>query len=66
MQIKLNGENINLSQGTTISRLLELEKLDPRVVVAELNAKILPCEDFETTILKQDDTLELLHFVGGG
>ncbi len=66
IKIILNGEHVSLSNGTNISRLLELEKLDPKVVVAELNGNILSCDAFETTILKQDDILELLHFVGGG
>ncbi len=66
MHIILNGQDIDISQGTKLVTLLEWEGLDPSVVVVELNGRILPADDFEKTILKQDDTLEVLQFVGGG
>ncbi len=66
MQITVNGQDINITEGTDLITLLTWEKLDPNVVVIELNGQILPAETFANTTLKQGDTLEILHFVGGG
>ncbi len=66
MRIILNGQDVNISEGTSLVTLLEWEGLEPAVVVVELNGKILPAKDFENTILNDSDTLEVLQFVGGG
>ncbi len=66
MRIILNGQEINITDGTDLITLLKWEDLDPAVVVVELNGNILSANTFENTILKDNDSLEILHFVGGG
>ena len=40
--------------------------LDPSRVAAELNGSIIPRAEFKDTALKDGDSLEIVHFVGGG
>ncbi len=66
MHVIINGKPEDISLGTTIQKLIEAKKLDPSRVVAELNRKIVPGDQFQETKLQEDDRLELLQFVGGG
>ena len=66
MHIIVNGEEEHIAEGTTLLAYIESRGLDPRAVVAELNLDIVPAEVFAEIRLNPDDSLELLHFVGGG
>ncbi|WP_298068554.1 sulfur carrier protein ThiS [uncultured Mailhella sp.] len=66
MRIIINGENEEIQEGITLLELISGRGLDPRTVVAELNRNIIAGEDFAAVRLNPDDSLELLHFVGGG
>jgi len=45
--------------------LIKLDVKAPRVAV-ECNLEIIPKTDYKTTLLKENDTLEIVGFVGGG
>ena len=64
--IKVNGENKLVPQNIYILNLLELYKINEDRVVIELNKKILKKELFESVLLKENDELEIVTFVGGG
>lgn len=66
MNIVINGQQADVPEGVTLLELIEGRGLDPGVVVAELNLSIVPAEAFAHTRLSAGDSLELLHFVGGG
>lgn len=64
--MKVNGKDINLIGDKTVrDLLLELEIKENRVVV-ELNREIVAKEDYSNINLKDDDTIEVISFVGGG
>ena len=65
MQLTVNGETQQTDQ-TTLVGLLESLSLKPEHLVCELNGCIIAREDYATTALHEGDTLELVHFVGGG
>ena len=66
MKIQLNGEPYESPAGITVGGLLErLEIHDARVAV-ELNLEIVSKDKYVTTTLKEDDRVEVVHFVGGG
>jgi thiamine biosynthesis protein ThiS len=66
MVVLVNGERKELKAGLSVSEFLEELGIRPARVVVELNRKVLPRERHATTILKDDDALEIVHFVGGG
>ena len=67
MEITINGEQVNCSDGLTVSELLVEQKVKmPDMVSVELNDQILKRSYFETTALKEGDKVEFLYFMGGG
>jgi sulfur carrier protein len=55
-----------LDPGHTVASLLEALDLQPGMVVVELNRKILERGSFDASEVAHGDTIELVHFVGGG
>ncbi|MDX1648138.1 MAG: sulfur carrier protein ThiS [Longimicrobiales bacterium] len=66
IHVQLNGKEREIEQGHTVRSLLESLDLQPGMVVVELNREILERDSYEDTRIAQGDTLELVHFVGGG
>jgi thiamine biosynthesis protein ThiS len=66
LRISVNGETRTLEGPATIADLLQELKLDPRMVVVELNRQIIRRPVLGATALSDGDTVELVHFVGGG
>ena len=63
--LKVNGKERDLS-GKTISELLVIEGHKEAQVVVELNLEIIPKTEYDTTILADDDVVEIVMFMGGG
>ncbi len=67
MNLVVNGKETNATDGLTVSQLLVQENVKmPDMVSVELNGQILKRTKFEETILKDDDKVEFLYFMGGG
>lgn len=66
MFITLNGNKIELDNGTTLMDLLRIKGLEPERIVIEYNLSVLKKEDWDGILLKENDNLEVLRFVGGG
>jgi len=66
MQISVNGESKTIVEGLTVTQLLDELNIRPARVVIELNREILSRAAYSSAILKDGDTLEIVHFVGGG
>lgn len=66
MKITLNGKETDIEPESTVAALLGQLGLDSHQVVAELNGGIVPRADFAARRLAEGDSLELVHFVGGG
>ena len=66
MKVRVNGEEREIADGLNVARLLEELQIRPGRVVVELNRNIVSRETHASTKLKEGDTLEIVHFVGGG
>ena len=66
IQITVNGEPREFPAGRSLLALLEHFALDPRAVVVERNREIIRRPALEQTPVEAGDTIELVHFVGGG
>ena len=65
--IQLNGKTIELPETVhCIQDLLQLYKLENRIVVIEVNKEIIYKEQYSEQTLSDRDTVEIVHFVGGG
>jgi len=67
MNLVVNGKGTNVQNGLTIGELLVEENVKmPQMVSVELNGQILKRSEFDQTVLKDDDKVEFLYFMGGG
>ncbi|HEX3235374.1 MAG TPA: sulfur carrier protein ThiS [Gemmatimonadales bacterium] len=66
LQVLVNGETREIAGPATLLELLAQLGLDPRSVVVELNREIVRRPRLAETPVAEGDTIELVHFVGGG
>lgn len=66
LQLIVNGEPRAISGPATLLDLLLQLELDPRMVVVELNRKIVRRPKLAEHALQSGDQIELVHFIGGG
>jgi thiamine biosynthesis protein ThiS len=66
IRVRVNGKDREITRGLTVRGLLESLELHPGMVVVELNREILERDSYGETDVSPGDTLELVHFVGGG
>ena len=62
---KVNGEEKNYS-GKSVTELLDICGYDKSRVAVELNGEILPKNQYDSRIIADDYTIEIVSFVGGG
>jgi thiamine biosynthesis protein ThiS len=66
MQLVINGEQRAVTHSGTVEQLLAELGLDARAVVVELNRVIIRRPALASTTLAEGDSVEIVHFVGGG
>ena len=66
MNIVLNGEEINIADSLNVMGLIDLYELPASNVAVERNLEIVPKSAYVTTMLKENDKVEIVHFIGGG
>ncbi len=66
MKIVVNGKEETLSASMDIDSFLHGKGIDRKGIVVELNREIVPQEDWRKTAIGENDTLEILRFMGGG
>ncbi|MBR1709122.1 MAG: sulfur carrier protein ThiS [Clostridia bacterium] len=65
--VTISGEKKQIAEGTSVSRLLELEKVEmPEYVSVSINEEFVRREDFDSRIVREGDEVEFLYFMGGG
>ena len=67
MKVTINGKEKELQENISISGLLKLENVKmPEMVSVELNGAILKRDKFDGTMVKENDEVNFLYFMGGG
>jgi len=66
IRLRVNGKEVALPTGATISDFLREKGLHERQVAIELNGTIVPRREFGATCLNDGDRVEVVHAVGGG
>jgi thiamine biosynthesis protein ThiS len=64
--LTLNGEGRVLDGPLSVSHLLVVLSLDTKKVAVERNEEIVPRSRYAETWLASGDSLEIVHFIGGG
>ncbi len=66
LTLSVNGEPLVLPGPMTVAGLLAAIGLDARKVAVECREEIVPRSAYATTWLANGDSLEIVHFIGGG
>jgi thiamine biosynthesis protein ThiS len=66
MTVTVNDEPRELAAGTTVADLVATLGLGPRRIAVEVNREIVARATYAETVLRDGDTIEIIHFVGGG
>lgn len=65
-RMKVNGQEVSISRDMTLEDFLRMKDYDITRVAVERNLEIVPSNTFSQVILANEDTLEVVSFVGGG
>jgi sulfur carrier protein len=66
LRIYVNGESKEFGDGLSLLDLLHNLNLPIQRIAVELNRSVVRRAQWENTPLKDDDRIEIVHFVGGG
>ncbi len=66
LDLTVNGEPGTFPMRLTVAGLIAALQLDIRKVAVELNREIVPRSTYAQVSLNSGDTLEIVHFIGGG
>ncbi len=66
MKIQLNGKERQLENATSLLQLIENEGMTGKRLAAEVNREIITKSEHATYILKEGDSVEIVHAIGGG
>ncbi|HMD04742.1 MAG TPA: sulfur carrier protein ThiS [Candidatus Binatus sp.] len=64
--ITLNGDPYPLDGDMPLTALLERLKMRRGRVAVEINREIVPRANYDATIVRVGDQVEIINFVGGG
>ena len=65
-KIQLNGNSFEIKRGANLNDLLNELKIKKNKVAIEVNGEIVQSDMYENLVLKKDDKVEIVHFIGGG
>jgi thiamine biosynthesis protein ThiS len=66
LRIQVNGEPREVEHNISLSKLVAVLNIRAEQVAIELNHTVVRRETWKETLLKDDDKIEIVHFVGGG
>ncbi|MCG3651283.1 sulfur carrier protein ThiS [Aliarcobacter butzleri] len=66
MKLIINGENKEFTDNLTLSDIIKNLQVENKVMAAAVNMNIVKKQDWNNFIPKENDSIELLNFVGGG
>ena len=66
IKIRINGKFSTINENLTLSTFLKQSKIPLKKVAIELNLEIIDKNKISKIKLKQNDKIEIVHFIGGG
>ena len=65
-KIQLNGKKVTIKSKYSILDLLKKYKFADKKIAIEHNGVIVPKSNYREKFLKNNDKVEIVHFIGGG
>ncbi len=66
MQVIINGASHTFDDGIVLSTLLKQLEISGKRIAVEINESIIPKSQHDSTVIQQDDKIEIIHAIGGG
>lgn len=66
MRIQVNGQPREVEDNLSLPELISRLNLKPEQIAIELNQTVVRRVQWQATTLREDDKVEIVHFVGGG
>jgi sulfur carrier protein len=68
MLLLVNGERQTLApESLSIADLLKLNRVEsPEMVAVQLNGEFVERVEYDSTLVRENDSVEFLYFMGGG
>ena len=66
IKIKLNGKLKTINNKSTLFNIIKKNKIPLAKVAIELNQEIVDKKKIKNINLKNNDKIEIVHFIGGG
>ena len=66
MHLNINGEKRELKTSCTIAGMVQELGLDAPHFAIAVNFNVVPKSQYESTLIKEGDKVEIVHAVGGG
>ena len=66
IKIKVNGKVKTFNENINLSKLVKNLKIPIKKVAIELNQEIVDKKKLDKIFLKNNDRVEIVHFIGGG
>lgn len=66
MKITVNGQSVEIDDFMTVEQVLDTVDVPPNYLAVEVNAEVVPREQYTTHILQNGDEVEVVTLVGGG
>ena len=66
MHVVVNGERRAVPDNSNLLELVATLDLPLQRIAIELNGEVVRKKDWPTTMIKDNDRIEVVHFVGGG
>ena len=66
IEIKINGKVKLIRKGINLLNIVKKLRIPIKKVAIELNQEIIDKKKLNRIILKKNDKIEIVHFIGGG
>ena len=66
IQVFINGKKKDFNDNNNLISLLNFLEIDENGIAIEINLIVIPRSQYKNTIIKNDDKIEIVQFIGGG
>ena len=66
INIKLNGKKTNVDDQISLNKILKNFNIPTNKVAIELNKEIVNKKKLSSIKIRSNDSIEIVHFIGGG